>query len=50
MSDNLALGSRGLYLHGELNKGYKYRRKKIRGIKVVKMEFGVLCAGCLCRI
>lgn len=41
MSDILALDSRVLYLHGELNKGYKYRRKKLRGIKVIKVEFGV---------
>lgn len=41
MSDNLALDSRESYLHGELNKGYKYRRKKLRGIKAIKMEFGV---------
>lgn len=41
MSDNLALDSRELHLHGELNKGYQYRRKKLRGIKVIKMKFGV---------
>lgn len=41
MSDILVLDSTVLYLHGELNKGYKYRRKKLRGIKVIKMEFGV---------
>lgn len=43
MSDICTLGNRGLYLHEELNKGYKgkFRRKKLRGIKVIKMEFGV---------